>query len=411
MTRPRVMLVQPTLAPYGGGEGVCVWMLEALRADHDLCLLTWERPDFAALDAFFGTSLAAAGIEVRLAHPRLPERLRRSRFARQLKHWALLAEARRQGDVDLLIAADEESDLGGAGIQYLHFPRLQYLAAGGGAPSTVAGRARELAFALYRRAGARATGFSLARMRRNTTVVNSDWTGAEVRRLHGIDTITVHPPAVGPFPAVPWSDRTDGFVAVGRIVPEKRLEVIIDIVQRVRVAAGVQGGSRGGSDQGAPDLSPPWPLHIVASAGDPVCEARVLARAREAGPWVRVHRQLSRLELVRLLTRHRYGIHAMAEEHFGMAVAEMVAAGMIPFVPRGGGQVEIVRDERLLWTSIEDAVAKIGALRSSPAAQESVRTSLAARAPELGPERFMREIRTVVQGAIARDVRPRGHET
>jgi len=408
MTRRRVMLVQPTLTPYGGGEGVCVWMLEALRADHDLCLLVWERPDFGALDAFFGTSLAAAGIEVRLAYPRLPDRLRRSRFARQLKHWALLAEARRQPDVDLLIAADEESDLGGAGIQYLHFPRLQYLSASGGVRPTAARLAQQLAFALYRRAGARATGFSLARMRRNTTVVNSDWTGAEVQRLHGIDTITVHPPAVGPFPAVPWSDRTDGFVAVGRIVPEKRLELIIDIVGGVREAAGVRGAPQGDTGDGALDASSSMPLHIVASAGDPAYEARVLARAREAGPWVRVHRHLSRLELVRLLTRHRYGIHGMAEEHFGMAVAEMVAAGMIPFVPRGGGQVEIVRDERLLWTSIDDAVTKIGALRSSPAAQESVRATLAARAPELGPERFMREIRTVVQDALAKAARRAG---
>ncbi|HEY8923350.1 MAG TPA: glycosyltransferase, partial [Polyangia bacterium] len=288
---------------------------------------------------------------------------------------------------------------------------LQYLATRSGAQMPPAGRMRELAFALYRRAGAQATGFSLARMRRNTTVVNSDWTGAEVRRLHGIDTITIHPPAVGPFPSVPWSERVDGFVAVGRIVPEKRLELIIDIVERVRQAAGVQGAPRDISGGGAAEDLFPIPLHIVASAGDPGYEARVLARARKAGPWVRVHRQLSRRELVSLLTRHRYGIHGMAEEHFGMAVAEMVAAGMIPFIPRGGGQVEIVRDERLLWTSIDDAVAKIGALRSSAAERESVRLSLGARAPELGPERFMREIRAVVKGAIARDARPAGRST
>jgi len=407
MTRTRVMLVQPTLTPYGGGEGVCVWMLEALRAEHELSLLTWERPDFAALDAFFGTSLASAGIEVRLALPRLPARLRRSRFARQLKYWALLAEARRQRDVDLLIAADEESDLGGAGLQYLHFPRLQYLAAPGGAPSSVAEMARDLAFAVYRRASARATGFSLARMRRNTTLVNSDWTGAEVRRLHGIQTITIHPPAVGPFPPVAWNDRTDGFVAVGRIVPEKRLELLIDVVERVRKAAGANVSGRGRTGEATPEI----PLHIVASAGDAATEARVLARARAAGSWVHVHRRLSRVELVRLLSRHRYGIHAMAEEHFGMAVAEMVAAGMIPFVPRGGGQVEIVRDERLLWTSSDDAVAKIGAVRSSAEAQETLRATLAARASDLGPERFMREIRTVVQTTIATNARSAGRAT
>src|SRR5256885_1379631 len=109
--RSRVMLVQPTLTPYGGGEGVCAWILEALKHDHELSLLTWEAPAFDALNAFFGTSLRASEVAVHLAHPWLPRRLRRAPIARQLKHWALLAEARqrrRRHEVDLLIAADEE---------------------------------------------------------------------------------------------------------------------------------------------------------------------------------------------------------------------------------------------------------------------------------------------------------------
>jgi len=56
-------------------------------------------------------------------------------------------------------------------------------------------------------------------------------------------------------------------------------------------------------------------------------------------------------------------------------------------------------------------VAKIGALRSSPAVQETLRATLAARAFDLGPERFMREIRTVVRATIARDTRPAGRAT
>lgn len=384
----RVLLVQSTLTPYGGGEGVCVWILEALKADHHLSLLTWEPPDFAALDAFFGTSLASAGIEVRLAHPWLPRRLRRSTIARQLRHWVLQAAARRQRDVDLLVAADEESDLGGRGIQYIHFPRFQFL---GGRPARDASALRRFAFALYRGIIARITGFSVARMRRNVTVVNSDWTGAEVKRLHGLDTTTIYPPAVGPFPRVEWADRVDGFVAIGRIVPEKRLELLIDIVRRVREAASSGAGA-------APDI----PLHIVGGASDPAYEARVTALVRAAGPWVHLHRHLPRAELVALLARHRYGLHGMAEEHFGMAVAEMVSAGMIPFVPRGGGQVEIVRDDRILWASPDEAVEKIGAIRASAALQVILRAALAARVPALGPERFMREIRALVQATDGR---------
>jgi glycosyltransferase involved in cell wall biosynthesis len=382
------MLVQPTLTPNGGGEGVCVWILEALKQDYDLSLLTWEAPSFEALNAFFGTSLRASEVRVHLAHPWLPRRLGRARVARRLKHWALLAEARRRREVDLLIAADEESDLGGRGIQYLHFPRLQPLRPDG---ASAGGPVLPLLFAVYRRAIARATGFSVARMRRNVTVVNSDWTGREVHRLHGIETTTIHPPAVGPFPPVAWSDRADGFVAVGRLVPEKRLELIIDIVRAVRATR--------------PEVS----LHLVGgAASDPGYEARIVGHARAAGAWVHLHRDLSRVELARLLGRYRYGLHAMADEHFGMAVAEMVAAGMIPFVPRGGGQVEIVRDERLLWTTPDDAVTKILAVLASPAEQASLATGLTARAEALGPERFAREFRELVRRTIGPSAAPTG---
>ena len=45
------------------------------------------------------------------------------------------------------------------------------------------------------------------------------------------------------------------------------------------------------------------------------------------------------------MATHRYGIHGMREEHFGMAPAEMARAGAIVWVPRGGGQTEIVGGE------------------------------------------------------------------
>ena len=50
----------------------------------------------------------------------------------------------------------------------------------------------------------------------------------------------------------------------------------------------------------------------------------------------------SRDEVRALMATHRYGIHGMREEHFGMAPAELARAGCIVWVPRGGGQMEIV---------------------------------------------------------------------
>jgi len=97
----RILLVQPSIAPPGGGNLVAAWMLQALRDEHRATLLSWEPPNLAACNRFFGTSLGAGDFELRLA----------SRIARRvgaltpvplalMKHGLLLRQARRGLDAD-----------------------------------------------------------------------------------------------------------------------------------------------------------------------------------------------------------------------------------------------------------------------------------------------------------------------
>ena len=75
--------------------------------------------------------------------------------------------------------------------------------------------------------------------------------------------------------------------------------------------------------------------------------------------WARAHLDLSREDLVTLMSRNRYGIHGMVGEHFGIAVAELVQAGCVTFVHDVGGPVEIVGPHSsLLYTSEPDGVEK-----------------------------------------------------
>jgi hypothetical protein len=113
--------------------------------------------------------------------------------------------------------------------------------------------------------------------------------------------------------------------------------------------------------------------------------------------WITLHGALSRAALVRLVAANRYGLHAMHEEPFGMAVAEMVRGGCIVWVPRSGGQVEIVGGHpRLTYATREEAVASILRTLADPAEQAALRAHLAARRDLLSAERFMREIRDTV---------------
>jgi hypothetical protein len=97
------------------------------------------------------------------------------------------------------------------------------------------------------------------------------------------------------------------------------------------------------------------------------------------------------------LSRHRYGLHAMPNEHFGIAVAEMTRAGCIPFVPADGGQVEIAVDGRLIYEREADAVAKILAVMGDPTSQLELRTDLAARQPLWSKDTFIARMREIVE--------------
>jgi len=231
--------------------------------------------------------------------------------------------------------------------------------------------------AAYRELCLRVADFSLERMRQTAMLVNSDYIGGLVRARYDLVPRTLYPPVMGTFPAVPWAERERAFLCVGRIAPDKELDRVIDILARVRSAR------------------PEVRLTLVGTPEGAYAE-RITARVRAEGGWITIESGLPRDALTRLMTRHRYGIHGHRTEHFGMAVAEMVHAGCIVWVPSSGGQVEIVGDARLRYDTVEGAAAAIVRTLSDPAEEADLRARLAKQARLFSAERFVREFREVV---------------
>jgi glycosyltransferase involved in cell wall biosynthesis len=215
------------------------------------------------------------------------------------------------------------------------------------------------------------SGYSFERMRGNLTLANSNWSRG-VLNAAGMPCEVLYPPAPGDFADTPWDKRQDAFVCVGRLVPEKRQDWTADTLALVRRE---------------------WPgleLHICGSTSDAVFVERLERVARAHGPWVHIHRDLARTDLIALLARCRYGIHAEANEHFGIAPAEMARAGCIPFVHASGGQVEIVdEDPRLCYTTAEDAAAKILAVLRDHKQQDELRSTVHARSERFTSQAFV----------------------
>lgn len=383
-TMRRVLLVRSDMDPHaGGGAAVTAWMIEALRDAYDVSVLTWGPVAVGALNDYCGTSLRPSDVKVHHMSAWMQRTVASHRLL-LLRQSLLMRRCRRMVDeYDVVIGIDNEMDFGRRGIQYIHYPssydsRINASVASSVEPFNVRWYHLSMLLLGYFRLCRAVAGFSPARMRTNLTLVSSDWTGRLMREVHGVDTVTVYPPVSADFPRVPWERREDGFVCIGRIAPEKRIEDIVEILSAARA-------------QGA-DVH----LHIIGTPG-PAEYVERIRRLEQAHEWVSLELDLPRAALAQLLTTQRYAIHAMRREPFGIAVATLAYAGCVLFVPDDGGLVEIVgRNRELVYHSAADAVAKIVAVVCDPTRQHALARSLEAHAPTFSAQRFMEQMRAIV---------------
>ena len=375
----RVLLVQPSMQPPGGGNGLAAWILQALVRHHRVTVLTWWPVEVNPINTFFGTDLRDSDFD-RLLVPRtwrlgldpLPLRLALLRSALIMRHVRRVSDA-----FDVILNAQNEIDFGRRCIQYVHYPT--YLRPRPAQDLQGYYHVKWLLKAYYAFAD-RIADFSLDRMRANVTLANSNWTAAQLHRLFDIDVRTIYPPVVG-TEGLQWNRRRTAFLAIGRFSPEKEYERVMSILARVR--------------EHVPDLT----LTIVGSFERHARQyyEQIRTRAESLGPWITFHQDLSREAIGALMAETRYGIHGMREEHFGMAPAEMTRAGMIVWVPNGGGQVEIVdRDPALVYDTEEGAARSILEVLRDDAEQHRLRVRLAEQSQQFSEARFMREVQAVV---------------
>ncbi len=381
-TRKKVLVTQPSLQPPGGSNAVASWVLQALRGCYDVSLLTTKPCDCNAVNRFFGTSLKPSDFRLHLTNTGLHALLDVAPTPLSLLHMCLFFRATKAHlkthHYDAVISTANEVDFGQRGIQYIHFP-WGYLPR-----PEVDLRWYHAPAALLE--GYRATcklaigGFDVDGMRKNLSLVNSDYIAGKMHEAYCVDSTTLYPPVPGFFPEVPWIERDNGFVCVGRISPEKDQLKLIEILAQVR--------ERGH------DIN----FHLVGTPDSKPYTRAVFELAARHQTWVNIHIDLPRGELVDLMANNRYGIHGMAGEHFGIVVAELQRAGCIVFVPDEGGPVEIVGgDERLLYGNVQQAVHRIDRVLSDSELQISLSEYVLSRKELFSADRFVDQLRTVVR--------------
>ena len=135
----------------------------------------------------------------------------------------------------------------------------------------------------------------------------------------------------------------------------------------------------------------------IGAAAGPGCAGRVAALRRAAGPGADIRTDVGRAELVEAVSSSRVYLHA-ADEAFGIAVVEAVAAGCVPIVHNGAANAETVPFGELRFDTEAEAAAKVRA--AADGRYDGYLPRLAGHARRFSEEAFARRLlRMIGDGA------------
>jgi len=377
-----ILVVHPPIMTKGGGEAVCMYVLESLQSEHDLTLLSGDRPDFNELNDYYGTSVSGIKtIEVE-GIPSLGYKATRNRGGR-IGHALInryIVKNNLGAQYDLIISTKNDFHLPYKSIQYIHYPNF--------------GRyeidsSNSLVYNLYDGFCDKIARSAISELTNPIYAANSKWTARNFEEAFGQHPKVIYPPVkTEDFPAYSWSEMEDGFVSIGRVSKGKNILRNIEILSRIR---------RMGHNIHYHILGPvkkPSKLRISEPYSEQVIQAI------DKRDFVHLEGAVSRARLTEMVAKHKYGIHGKDYEHFGIAVAELVTGKSIPFIPRTGGQKEIINEmESLMYTDTQDAVNKIDSVLNMDSVSD-IQSNLPDIRTQFGVERFKEEINCIVENNI-----------
>jgi glycosyltransferase involved in cell wall biosynthesis len=382
--RRKVAVIHPYLW-WGGSEACALWAVEALKDLHQVTLITGGGADLAAKNAYYGTNIRPEEINIiEVPFPRVFNAVH-GFFA--IRDFRLSRYCKRNSDrFDVMFSSYNPMDFGRRGIQYVLDPTFtsEWLKRIAGDPGGLKGTFYRdtLLRKTYLRFAHGLAGTTQEGILRNVTIADSDWAALATRETFGFLPDTVYPPVPWDYPPRDWSEKENGFVCLGRINYEKRLDEIIGTLERVR------------------SLGHDVHLHVIGNVGDRRYMRSLEPLLERNRSWIVLEGGVSNARKMEILTAHKYGLHGRANEPFGIAVAEMVKAGCIVWVPEGGGQVEIVNHTVLTYDDKEQAVNKIETVLVNKSLQISLLKHLKSQSQLFSTERYQLEIQKVVRAIL-----------
>lgn len=368
----RIGIVHLNLMKRGGGDFVCVNFIKALKEENDITLLTGKKPNFKELNKAFGVKISKKDLDIK----KIPfpgflfsfKRLalwRKAVFKRSAYEWL----KSHHENFDLLVSTQNEFPFPEPGVQYIHFPLKKR--EGVKYDSFIYRAYMKVFFSLLHN-------LSDSEISKNLTICNSKWTKEKYQECYSGEAEVITPPVKNDFPEVPFGEKKDGFVCVGKLTPEKRQDLAIKIIDRLQ-------------EKGF-DVH----LHILGGKSHPKYSRKIIEMAGERD-YIIYEGFVSRKKLTEIVANHKFGIHCMKNEHYGIAPAELVRAGCITFVHNSGGQKYIVnQNKNLVFDGFKDTVKKIEKMLKDEELKKKTLGKLKKIKPNT-PEEFRNKIRKFIK--------------
>ena len=352
----KVGIIHNSLNSVGGGERVCLKTIEALKeSGYETVLATVEPTDWERVDRIMGGTvkpdeeLSLINFKVRMFGIYL--RLLTTFLASKLRKLCDLV-INTHGDV-LPIEAD---------IIYMHYPTFALMKEN---PVNIK-YSQSLFWRAYFIPYEAVQRILVKRFLSGVILTNSVFSKRAIKKYTGRDASIVYPPVeIDKFtPASRGVDRERIVVTCGRYTPEKNYEFVL------RVAERLSGEAR---------------FMIIGASSGRISQEyyRRLSMIKEEKGLENVEllRDLPFDELLNVYSRARVYLHTMRYEHFGIAVVEAMAAGLVPVVHRSGGPWEdILKGQQGLYgfsySNLDDACEVISRLVKDGVTSEIVKRNL-----------------------------------
>jgi glycosyltransferase involved in cell wall biosynthesis len=366
---------------WGGSEKRVLWGIQALKDHHNVTLITAGCYDLQALNDYYGTDLEASDFHSIQAP--LPFFLRRNSRMAAVRGALFQRYCRKiASDYDVLISGYGPTDFGRPAIHFMaDFSWDQQM--------------REALHPyppgmIYNNKWIRRSYLKLVQMLSKPSgrdlfagedlmLSVSPWVSRVIQERYGISSPVLPSPVPGDFFPVPWERKQYGFVCLGRLAPEKRIEDIIEILSAVR--------------QKGHDIH----LHIVGTGDHDAYVRFIESLARQHGSWINMEGRKQGKEKAMLLSEHAFGIHSCRGDAFPGALIEMMKAGCVIWAHNSGGQPDILQISELLYQHKNEAVNKIDRLLCDPDRLQYIQDRLLRLSEKYSVDTYVSSIRKIVQ--------------